>query len=104
MYRDIRLLGAIAMHAKGKSAADVEKLFREDALMDSSSARAQAERGTFDPAFLNYTLGKLLIRQLRDDWTAKHGGRSAWKQFHDRFLSYGGAPIPLIRKAMMNDR
>ncbi|HEX2638920.1 MAG TPA: DUF885 family protein, partial [Pyrinomonadaceae bacterium] len=58
-------------------------------------------RGTFDPAYLNYTMGKLMIRKLRDDWTASRGGRNAWKQFHDQFLSYGGPPIPLVRKAMM---
>ena len=58
-------------------------------------------RGTFDPAYLNYTIVKLMIRKLRDDWTASRGGRGAWKQFHDQFLSYGGPPIPLVRKTMM---
>jgi uncharacterized protein (DUF885 family) len=42
-----------------------------------------------------------MIRKLRDDWTATHGGRAAWKEFHDRFLSYGGPPIPLVRNAML---
>jgi uncharacterized protein (DUF885 family) len=46
-------------------------------------------------------MGKLLIRKLRDDWTATRGERKAWKAFHDQFLSYGGPPIPLVRKAMM---
>jgi len=46
-------------------------------------------------------MGKLMIMKLRDDWCASRGGKSAWKQFHDRFLSYGGPPIPLVRKAMM---
>jgi hypothetical protein len=46
------------------------------------------------------TLGKLMIVKLRDDWTKTRGGRKAWKQFHDEFLSRGGPPIPLIRKAM----
>jgi uncharacterized protein (DUF885 family) len=46
-------------------------------------------------------MGKLMIRKLRDDWTASRGGRGAWKQFHDQFLSYGGPPIPLVRKTMM---
>ena len=60
----------------------------------------EAARGTFDPAYLNYTLGKLMIRKLRSDWTAAHGGRAAWKAFHDQFLSYGGPPVPMVRKAM----
>ena len=42
-------------------------------------------------------MGKLLIKRLRDDWTAKRGGRTAWREFHDEFLSYGGPPIPLFR-------
>ena len=55
------------------------------------------------PAYLNYTMGKLMIRKLRADWTATRGGRKAWKAFHDEFLSYGGPPIPLVRKAMMGE-
>jgi hypothetical protein len=58
-------------------------------------------RGAYDPGYLNYTLGKLMIRKLREDWTATRGGRAAWKEFHDAFLTYGGPPIPLVRQAMM---
>ena len=76
-------------------------LFREDALQNVPTARQQAARGTFDPEYLDYTLGKLMIRQLRTDWTASHGGRAAWKAFHDQFLSYGGPPVPLVREAML---
>ena len=43
------------------------------------------------------------IRKLREDWTATRGGRAAWRQFHDRFLSYGGPPIPLVRRAMLGE-
>ena len=49
---------------------------------------SKAARGTYDPAYLNYTLGKLMIRKLRDDWTATRGGRQAWRDFHNQFLSY----------------
>jgi hypothetical protein len=41
-----------------------------------------------------------MIRKLRDDWTRGRGGRSAWREFHDRFISYGGPPIPMVRAAM----
>ena len=58
-------------------------------------------RGTFDPAYLNYTMGKLMIRKLRDDWTATRGGGKAWHDFHDQFLQFGGPPIPLVRAAML---
>ena len=68
---------------------------------DAGNARQQAARGTFDPAYLNYTMGKLMIRKLREDWTASRGGKQAWQSFHDEFLKYGGPPIPLVRKAML---
>ena len=42
-----------------------------------------------------------MIMQLREDWTKDKGGRKAWKQFHDQFLSYGGPPIPLVRAQML---
>lgn len=71
---------------------------------DEGNAAQQAARGTYDPEYLNYTLNKLLIRKLREDWTASRGGRAAWKQFHDTFLSYGGPPVPLVRQSMMEEK
>lgn len=101
LLRDVRLLSAIRLHARGMSVAESEALFRDQGLQDAGTARQQAARGTYDPAYLNYTLGKLMIRQLRQDWTANRGGRAAWRAFHDAFLSYGGPPIPLVREAML---
>jgi hypothetical protein len=101
LLRDCRFLSAIGMHAKGMSQADSYKMFREQCYQDEGNADQQAARGTYDPAYLNYTMGKLLIKKLREDWVATRGGRKAWKAFHDQFLSYGGPPIPLVRGAMM---
>ncbi len=101
LLRDARFLSAIGMHTGGMSLAESEALFRDKALQNPGTARQQAARGSFDPAYLNYTLGKLMIMQLREDWTATHGGRDGWKAFHDQFLSYGGPPIPLVRAQMM---
>lgn len=103
LLRNVRFLSAIGMHTKGMTVEESKKMFLEQGFQDEGSAEQQAERGTFDPAYLNYTLGKLMIRKLREDWTASRGGRNAWKQFHDAFLQYGGPPIPLVRKAMMGD-
>jgi uncharacterized protein DUF885 len=103
LLRDVRYLSAIGLHTKGMTVAQSERLFREKAFKDAGNAHQQALRGTYDPAYLNYTLGKLMIRKLRDDWTRGRGGREAWRDFHDRFLSYGGPPIPLVRKGMMGD-
>jgi hypothetical protein len=101
LLRNVRFLSAIGLHTHGMTLAQSERMFREQAFQDPGNARQQAARGAYDPAYLNYTLGKLMIMQLREDWTATHGGRAAWREFHDRFLSYGGPPIPLVRRAMM---
>ena len=101
LLRNCRFLSAIGLHARGMTQEQSETMFREQCYQDAGNARQQAARGTYDPAYLNYTLGKLMIRKLRDDWTAKHGGRKAWKDFHDQFLSFGGPPVPLVRQRMM---
>jgi uncharacterized protein (DUF885 family) len=103
LLRDCRFLSSIGLHTQGMTLAQSVKLFEDQCYQDEGTAEQQAARGTYDPAYLNYTMGKLMIRKLREDWTASRGGRAAWKQFHDTFLDYGGAPIPLIRQAMMNE-
>jgi hypothetical protein len=101
LLRDVRFVSAIGMHTGGVTVPESEKLFREKAYQDVGNARQQAARGTFDPAYGNYTLGKLMIRKLREDWTESRGGRQAWKAFHDEFLNFGAPPIPRVRKAML---
>jgi len=111
LLRDVRLLSSIGLHTHGMTVAQSEKMFREQAFQDPGNARQQAARGTYDPAYLNYTLGKLMIRKLRTDWVAKHAAAGAasaddqalWHDFHDQFLSYGGPPIPLLRKEMLGE-
>lgn len=101
LLRNVRFLSAIGLHTKGMTVEESKKMFIEQGMQDEGSADQQAARGTFDPAYLNYTMGKLMIKKLREDWCASRGGRTAWKQFHDQFLSYGGPPVPLVRKAMI---
>jgi uncharacterized protein (DUF885 family) len=103
LLRNARFLSAIGLHARGMSVADSEKMFREEAYADAGTARQQSTRGTYDPAYLNYTMGKLMIRKLRDDWAASRGGRKAWREFHDQYLTYGGPPIPMVRRAMLGN-
>jgi hypothetical protein len=103
LLRNVRFLSAIGLHTGGLTLEQSEQMFREKAFQDPGTARQQAARGTFDPAYLNYTLGKLMIRKLREDWTASRGGRAAWKAFHDELLSYGSPTVPLARRMMMGD-
>jgi uncharacterized protein (DUF885 family) len=107
LLRDCRFLSAIGLHARGMTVEESFNLFRDACYQDPGNSLQQAARGTYDPAYLNYTMGKLMIRRLREDWTAKRfpqgGERAGWKEFHDEFLSYGGPPIPLVRRAMMGE-
>ncbi len=103
LLRDCRYLSAIGLHARGMSQEESKQLFIDECYQAEGTAIQQSARGTYDPAYLNYTLGKLMIRKLRDDWTADKGGREGWKEFHDTFLSYGGPPIPMVRRAMMQE-
>jgi uncharacterized protein (DUF885 family) len=107
LLRDARFLSAIGLHTQGMTVQESEQLFRDSAYTDPGTARQNAVRGTYDPQYLKYTLGKLMIMKLREDWTRTlppgTDRSTQWFQFHNRFLSYGGLPIPLVRKAMVGD-
>lgn len=103
LLRDARFLSTIGLHTKGWSVEESKRFFIEEGFQSEGTAIQQAARGTYDPAYLNYTMGKLMIKRLREDWTATRGGRTAWREFHDEFLSYGGPPIPLVRQQMMGE-
>jgi hypothetical protein len=101
LLRNVRFMCAIGLHTEGMKVEECQRMFSEQAMSDPGNARQQASRGTYDPAYLNYTLGKLMIRKLRSDWLAKRGGAATLHDFHDAFLSYGGPPIPLVRAQML---
>jgi len=100
LLRNVRYMCAIGLQTKGMTVEQCEQMFKEKAFQDPGNARQQASRGTYDPAYLNYTMGKLMIRKLREDWLAANPGKTR-KQFHDQFLSLGGPPIPLVRAQMI---
>jgi uncharacterized protein (DUF885 family) len=100
LLRNVRYMCAIGLHTQGMSVAQCEQMFKEKAYQDAGNARQQAARGTYDPAYLNYTMGKLMILKLREDWLAANPGGTR-KQFHDQLLSFGGPPIPLARAQMI---
>lgn len=107
LLRNCRYLSTIGLHTQGWSVDDSYELFRKECHIDKGNATQQAARGTYDPAYLNYTMGKLMIRKLRDDWVAANypdaTGTEGWKEFHDEFLSYGGPNIPQVRQAMLDE-
>lgn len=102
LLRNVRFLVALGYHAGTMTVDDATKLFIEQAFADPQNARQQALRGTIDPMFLGYTLGKLLILELRADWRAANPARTLG-DFHDEFLRHGEAPLPVTRRMMLGE-
>jgi hypothetical protein len=103
LLRNVRYLSAIGLHAEGMTIDESRQMFLDKAFQDYGNAEQQSLRGTYDPGYLNYTLGKLMINKLRSDWVRDRGGREAWGEFHDRFLGFGSPPIPLIRNELLGE-
>ena len=103
LLRDCRFICAIRMHTQGMTVAEATRFFMENAFMEELPARKEAMRGTFDPMYLNYTLGKLMILKLREDFLARTGDGYSLRGFHDEFLSFGAPPIPLVREMMLGE-
>ena len=103
LVRNCRYLCSIRMHTQGMSVDDATRFFMDNAYMGELPARREAMRGTFDPGYLSYTLGKLMILKLREDYQREQGSAYSLKEFHDRLLSYGAPPVSLLRKMMLKE-
>ena len=101
LLRNCRFLCAIGMHTQGMTIEEAKRFFIEQAYLEPLPAEREAVRGAFDPMYLNYTLGKLQIMKLRDDYRAQVGDGFSLKDFHDKVLSFGAPPIALIRESML---
>jgi len=104
MLRLCRLCVSIKMHTKKMSIDEATKFFQDNCNNEEKPARAEAMRGTFDPGYLNYTLGKLQILKLRDDYKAQEGANFSLEKFHNELLNHGMPPIRLLREIMLKDK
>ena len=102
LVRNCRYMCSLAMHTGDMTVDEATKFFMENAFMAEYPSRREALRGTFDPGYLNYTLGKLMILKLRDDYRHERNGDYNLRGFHDRLLSYGAPPLPLLRNVMLS--
>lgn len=101
LLRNVRFVCALGLHTGGMTVEEATRRFVEDAFMEPATAEEEAIRGTYDSGYLNYTLGKLMVLKLRDDVQARQGDHFDLRRFHDRFLSYGTPPIPVVRRLML---
>ena len=102
LVRNCRMVCAIRLHAHGMTVDEATAFFEENAFYQPTPARKEAERGTFDPGYFSYTLGKLQILRLRRDYREQEGGDYSLKGFHDTFLSRGAPPVELMRDVMLD--
>jgi uncharacterized protein (DUF885 family) len=103
LLRDARFIAGIRMHTRGMTVAQAEEFFVTEGYQPRPVARSESKRGTSDPTYGYYTMGKLMILKLRDDYKAQQGARYSLQDFHDTFINLGPLPLPLIRKAMLGE-
>jgi uncharacterized protein (DUF885 family) len=103
LLRNARFIVGIQMHTKGLTIDEAVDFFQKEGYQSKETALVETKRGTGDPTYLYYTLGKLEIMKLRDDVKAKQGAAFSLQNFHDRFLKQGFPPIMIVREAMLGD-
>jgi len=103
LLRLCRLCVSIKMHTQKMSIDEATKFFQDNCYYEEKPARQEAMRGTYDPGYLNYTLGKLQILKLRDDYKAQQGDEFSLQKFHNELLNHGMPPIRLLREIMIKD-
>jgi uncharacterized protein (DUF885 family) len=82
---------------------EATQFFRDNCYYEQKPAHAEATRGTFDPEYLYYTVGKLEILKLREDYRKQEGAKFTLQKFHDEMLRHGMPPIRLLREVMLKD-
>jgi uncharacterized protein (DUF885 family) len=103
LLRDVRFIVGIKMHTRGMTVDEATALFETQGHQPHPVAVSEAKRGTSDALYGYYTMGKLMLLKLRDDYKAKMGAAYTLQHFHDTFIALGPLPFPLIRKAMLGD-
>ena len=104
LLRLCRLCVSIKTHCEGLSVDDATRFFEQNCYYEHKPARQEAIRGTFDPGYLYYTLGKLQILKLRQDYQRQQGAGYNLQQFHDELLRHGAPPVRLLREVMLKRR
>ena len=103
LLRDARFIVGIRMHTEGMTMAEAQAFFVKEGYQPAPNAEAETKRGTSDATYGYYTMGKLMILKLRDDYRSKLGPKFTLQDFHDTFIKLGPLPLPLIRKAMLGE-
>jgi uncharacterized protein (DUF885 family) len=103
LIRLCRFVVGIRLHCEDMSIEQGVRFFREEAFLEEASARREAERGSFDPSYIVYSIGKLMVLKLREDYKARTGAKYSLKEFHDTLLGNGTVPLWLHRALMLGE-
>ena len=104
LLRICRLCVSVKMHCQGMTVDEGTKFFMDNWYQGDKPSRQEAIRGTFDPGYLFYTIGKLEILKLRDDYKKQEGNNFSLKKFHDEVLDHGMPPVRLLREKLLKDK
>jgi len=103
LLRNARFIVGIQMHSGKMSFDEAVAFFQKEGYQSKELATMETKRGTSDPTYLYYTLGKLQIMKLREDMKKKQGAAFSLEQFHNNFLRQGFPPVKIVRAAMLGD-
>jgi uncharacterized protein (DUF885 family) len=101
LLRDCRYVVGIKLHTQGMTVEDGAKFFVEQGFEEPAVGYEEARRGAYNPTYLYYTLGKLQIYKLREDYRKAKGDAFSLEKFHNEFVRQGGVPIKLIRRILL---
>jgi uncharacterized protein (DUF885 family) len=103
LVRLARVVVGIRLHCEDLSVEQGMRFFRDEAFLEEANARREAERGTFDPGYVVYSIGKLMMLKLRQDYKERQSGKFSLRAFHDAVLGNGSAPFWAHRRLLLND-
>jgi uncharacterized protein (DUF885 family) len=103
LLRNARFIVGIELHTGKMTFDEAVDFFQKEGYQSKVSALVETKRGTSDPTYLYYTLGKLEIMKLREDLRKRQGAAFSLQEFHDSFLREGFPPIKIVREALLGD-
>jgi uncharacterized protein (DUF885 family) len=103
LLRICRMCVSLQMHCQAMSVDEATKFFQDNCYYQPKPARQEALRGAYEPEYLYYTLGKLQILKLREDYKKQEGSNYSLSKFHKEMLRHGCPPIRLLREVMLKE-
>lgn len=104
LLRICRLCVSIRMHTQGMTVEEGAKFFQDNCYYEAKPAMQESLRGTFDPGYLFYTVGKLELLKLREDYQAQEGSNYSLKKFNDAVIDHGMPPVRFLREILLKDK